>query len=759
MGSMSTPYLIGYNLACCLGWMMILKMALPSVFAAIATFSLTEISDALASVYGLDGLSKTLTIVQSAALLEIFHAATGLVRSPVKVTTMQVMSRIIALFAVNNSPSAQVQFGAGLMILSWAFVEVPRYAFYMAALVTGDATKKTPYPLFWLRYSLFAILYPTGITGEMTCFLSAAKDPVFLSMLGEGKESIMYYFIMFFPAIYIPGSPTMIMNMAGNRKSAMKKRFAKPKPPPRGLVWPEVTDKKGKKSRSSTPTARSILAAAIGSVNKEMGDKTNVLKNWRFGYVKYLKALVSEQCKSEEACLTVAKAGLDMAHKTFQFVAPDGSTCSLAEAMTVKNSTQFETGYIKGTKPRTETAKLEVPYKGKTLSGEELRQQVNKWVDYGTIERSCGDAIIGCIDNPKWLDLSDKYFVLLGAGSAMGPFLVLMALGANVVAIDLDRPGIWKRLINIARESSGSITFPMKQKQDMCKTDDELYAQSGSNLFTETPLIKDWLVSLYPGKPFTVGSYAYLDGALHVQVSLAMDAICKELTEKRPNTSLAYLCTPTDLHLIPKEAHDEMEELYKDYSKRLYCKFVRLISRGQFLTKNAIPPVEGEGGPYYVVNGISVAQGPNYAMAKRMQHWRAVVARSIGCTVSSNIAPSTSTLSVVSNRTFAWAYEGMPYFKPFEIFAPETSNAVMSAILFHDLNNEEGAGNPKTKLSNPNELFKWGSFHGGAWRCAYEVDSLGEASVLLYFSRIAAPYFKVVVALSAVGYAKMSGMF
>ena len=38
-------------------------------------------------------------------------------------------------------------------------------------------------------------------------------------------------------------------------------------------------------------------------------------------------------------------------------------------------------------------------------------------------------------------------FVLLGAGSAMGPFEVLMSLGANVVAIDLDRPFIWKRLI------------------------------------------------------------------------------------------------------------------------------------------------------------------------------------------------------------------------------------------------------------------------------------------------------------------------
>ncbi len=51
-----------------------------------------------------------------------------------------------------------------------------------------------------------------------------------------------------------------------------------------------------------------------------------------------------------------------------------------------------------------------------------------------------------------------------------------------------------------------------------------------------------------------------------------------------------------------------------------------------------------------VVDGLSVAQGPNYALAKRLQHWRAVVEYSAGRVVSSNIAPSTATLSVVSNR-------------------------------------------------------------------------------------------------------------
>ena len=168
-----------------------------------------------------------------------------------------------------------------------------------------------------------------------------------------------------------------------------------------------------------------------------------------------------------------------------------------------------------------------------------------------------------------------------------------------------------------------------------------------------------------------------------------------------------------------------------------------LLSQGKFLRKNAKKVVSGVGGDYFLINGVSVAQGPNYILAKRMQHWRAIIARSKGCIVSSNIAPATSTVSVTQNRTFAWAYEGMPYFKPYEIFAPETSNAVMSGILFSDLNSPESSGNPKTKLSNPNQLFSYGSFNGGNWRCAYEVDSIGETSVLIYFSRIAGPYVAV----------------
>merc|ERR1719491_2889421 len=115
----------------------------------------------------------------------------------------------------------------------------------------------------------------------------------------------------------------------------------------------------------------------------------------------------------------------------------------------------FCTGFIQGEAPKEKNV-LKVPYKGKELEGQALIDQINKWVKYGTIEPSAGEAIINVVKHPEWVNvgLKDRYFVLLGAGSAMGPFLVLMALGANVIAVDLDRPQIWKRLISIAKKSS-----------------------------------------------------------------------------------------------------------------------------------------------------------------------------------------------------------------------------------------------------------------------------------------------------------------
>ena len=88
----------------------------------------------------------------------------------------------------------------------------------------------------------------------------------------------------------------MIMNMVGNRKSAFKKRFAKPPPPPRGIVFPISGEKGGKNERSSTPVNKEILASAVGAMNPTKAEKVRSAKGYRFTYVKHLIGLVKE-CK------------------------------------------------------------------------------------------------------------------------------------------------------------------------------------------------------------------------------------------------------------------------------------------------------------------------------------------------------------------------------------------------------------------------------------------------------------------------------
>ena len=97
-------YLVAYNSACCVGWAVVWILTLASLYDSIVGQSIPPLQ-AAERVYA--DVALWLQISQTAALLEIVHAALGLVRSPVMVTAMQVMSRIVALVAIVFAPTAQ----------------------------------------------------------------------------------------------------------------------------------------------------------------------------------------------------------------------------------------------------------------------------------------------------------------------------------------------------------------------------------------------------------------------------------------------------------------------------------------------------------------------------------------------------------------------------------------------------------------------------------------------------------------------------
>lgn len=745
MGFVSRSYLQLYNALCVVGWCSVMYRCIS--FATSGESPLWDISATASRDYGKlwTSTARELKIVQTAALLEILHALTGMVRSPVVPTTLQVFSRVAILWGFTNASAAsQSDVSLLLMLVSWSAVEIVRYNFYLVQLTVGKAS--VPYALFWLRYSAFMLLYPSGISGELlqirnAVFLDPSR-PIMFPETFYGRISVILLLS------YVPLGPFMIMNMWGNRKRAFKRGLKpRPKRPARGVSWPLVASKKGS-SRSTTKTNREIWAASVDTVSEKDAEVVRGERNWRFGYVKHVRRHVELCAGSRADALRIARDGLKAAHHHFQFVRDEKSQ-SLEHAMRSPNKLEFETFEIRGT-GASSSRELEVPYGGSdpskpyyiyrdnktVLKGQALLDQLKRWVARGTIEQGAADAIAMCVTNPKVMDLSSKYFVLLGATSAMGPLDVLLKYGANIIAIDLDRDFIWSKILAKARAGTGRVIFPLRAsklgKRDPSDlSDEELAKIAGCDLLADTPEIAAWLRTVEPKQAVTVGNYTYLDGGLHVQLSVACDAIISDMCDARgpEGVSVAFLCTPTDVHPITKEAWEDAKT--RRTKMPTWQRIVSSLS-SSLLRSNTMKPVNG----MYLVDGIVSAQGPNYALAKRIQHWRAMVAYDAGHVVASNVAPSTATKSVVHASTFAAAYGGMHNFPPMEVMYQETSNAVMGALLIHDVCATSTArpSDPNSDmLKNPIELFKHGSFHGGVWRAACTIGSMGEVCFVMYY--------------------------
>jgi very-long-chain (3R)-3-hydroxyacyl-CoA dehydratase len=193
-------YLVLYNAACTLGWLHVLSICLTHISKG------TVLTDDVWKEVQLP-----LKIVQTAACMEVIHSLIGIVKSPWFTTFMQVFSRVWTLWAVMDiSPHAQSSVFITLACTSWGLVEVPRYLFYALNLLNV-----VPYPLFWLRYSLFGVLYPTGITGELGCMYFAALETY-------QSNFTLFVLIVFVALTYIPGSPTMYGHMVKTRGKQFK---------------------------------------------------------------------------------------------------------------------------------------------------------------------------------------------------------------------------------------------------------------------------------------------------------------------------------------------------------------------------------------------------------------------------------------------------------------------------------------------------------------------------------------------------------
>ncbi len=475
----------------------------------------------------------------------------------------------------------------------------------------------------------------------------------------------------------------------------------------RGVVFPMSAEGR----RSTAALGRSAVADALRAVDPVGAAQAERETSWRAGYLSHFRRLVEAGLSSPEAAVSIAAAGLGSVRERLEVVEAPGA--SLEE-------------WGGSARPGAETVEqqgrgvaeqeLSLPFHGRRLRGDELHDQLDTWLADGVMEPSAAAAVRTVMAHPDWLRLEGRIVAVLGAGAEMGPLQALLHWGADVAAVDLAVPHVWERVAAAAHQGAGTVRIPVRPGPEPWER------RAGADLISEVPLVGSWLEGV-PGS-LVLGNYVYADGATNVRVSAAVDALTTRLLSTRSDTALAFLATPTDVFAVPRDAVEHSTRCYEGRSAtaKLVGRPLRAVSGGRLLHRAYAPDADPG-----LNDSLVPQQGPNYALAKRLQRWRATVARHDGATVSLNVAPPTRTRSVVKNRALAAAYAGAHRFGV-EVFEPATSNVLMAALLVHDLNTGGGPAHP-----HPWQDEAHGAVHGGLWRTAYAPRSaLGLAALLGY---------------------------
>lgn len=473
-----------------------------------------------------------------------------------------------------------------------------------------------------------------------------------------------------------------------------------------GVVFPRTADG----PRSTSALGRAVVADALRAVDPVGARSAEQETDWRRGYLVHFRRLVETGLTSAGAARQIATDGLASLYQRMRFTAGEDEI-GLREALDrVPSTTSLDTVVVAGQGAR--ERELVLPYRGQRLRGDEITRQLADWVNAGVIEPSCAEAVAAVLANPDWLDLSDITVVALGAGAEMGPVQSVLRWGGDVVAVDLPRPAIWNRLTEVARRYAGRLRLPARAGAG------SLAERAGADLVSELPALARWLDGL-DGR-LVLGNYAYADGALHVRVAMAVDALCDRLLSGHPDAAVSCLATPTEVYAVPAEAVEHSVQAYQRRSRlSLIRRPLKIVSGGRLLQRNYLP-----GADPGICDSLVTQQGPNYALAKRLQRWRATVARSEGRTVHLTVAPPTRTRSVMKNRALAAAYAGAHMFGV-EVFEPGTANTLMAALLVHDLRR------PAPPREHPWLDEAANAAHGGIWRVAYTPRSaLGLAALV-----------------------------
>ena len=519
--------------------------------------------------------------------------------------------------------------------------------------------------------------------------------------------------------------------------------------------------------RRTTGPAKSVwAAAALGLGNEEgaaLAAELLAEKDWRHGYAKYAVRLAELQSVAPPArCVASCEAGLTAAAETFQWLREDGSCVSLRDAMDAPGralSTEIVRGG--GGKDGADTAKgadaMTIERERERLFGDAAIARARGWAEDGCVEPDVVDALESLrARSDDWADadLGDTLFALLGGTSELCPLVPLLRLGAHVAVVAREGAKLEEAVSEAARSETGTLYVPLTETNSSNSE-----SRRGADLAARAPEIRAWLESVFAAGTFSrvvVGAYAYADGEAHVRATLASDLVLAGLRETLgpSRVAAAFLSSPGTAFPIPRAAwrHAKGRERDAEANEGAFHwrKLVGLVCGGGFAPNCRAPlartrvdttdrSMSETSELAYVHDGHVILQGPNYALAKTLQNWRAVACGANGVATSANMAPGSRTKSMRHVKAVAIALEGQKHFPPLRPFDADETRETMASLVLRDLGADRDArlgraAPDKTKSdeknAHPMDVFGRHAVHGGTWRCPWSVDSIGRASVV-----------------------------
>lgn len=417
---------------------------------------------------------------------------------------------------------------------------------------------------------------------------------------------------------------------------------------PRAIVLPRNSAK-----QSSTIVSRGMVAAAESGV---VDSATNP-RSWRRDYREPMARLT--ECETTAS----ARRGLDFIHDTMTFA--DGrSLYSASIGEPGKQEKVVGVGKKRG---------FSLPYNGRTYRGEELRELLRDWVYSGRIQPAAFDALCDVIDTPEILDLDGWTFACLGAGAELSPAPVLLSWGATVAAVVREGSPNAERLARLVPSSAGTFLIPGR----------------GLDVVENPEEVASWIAGL-PGRIAIVDTL-YAPGKEFLLAAIGADLVEHLVCAARPDTALAWYGSPTDAYVFsrPEDSCSGSARGAIKWARGLADSESGVVTSalaGYARIKNLKPAVERG-----VYQGLVDVQGPNYAAAKRIGRWRAMLEREAGRTVSYNVGPLATTRSVMNSRILKAAYGGLRALgmPPLE---PDSASVLLAALLVWDLKQAPESG-------------------------------------------------------------------